>query len=992
MAPSPRGSPTPPASPDAPPHGGQDPDSPASRTVLTQLLVAGITVTAYLLIKVGVHAIEGPGASPSRGVSWDPTAGLALAVLLLFGPWHVATVFIAAIGALVLHTQQVYGFTTLSITGATNAAVIALCVLGAERWLTKAGGFDRALSTQRAVGYLVIAGMLMPVPMALFGALLHNYRGVLSSDEVPMAAFCYWVVEVIGVLCVTPAILLAYHGKVGSLAASQRRWLPLYVEWLAEAVALAVAVWCMFFWPWGHELRPDYLVIPPLVWIVMRCGLTGGVLAVLAVNIACALCAWRTAMTPLAIMDLQTFLLVITSSTLLLGALSQSMQHSQERAALSEERYRTLFETNPQPMWVVDRRTRRFIDVNESALAQYGYTREKMLSMGLDDIESEPRLDSGSAVLAAPRPAGWSRSSGGAAEPGKPNQQFSSPQDTNIVAVRSAQTKHKRSDGTHLDVHLTSCPMTLPGMSARLMVARDISASLAADRARETAENGLRLALLRLVTLVDQSPMGVIEWDSQLRVVRWSGSAPSIFGWRAEEVLGKHPFSWKFVHEDDALLVRQAAAQLVDQRRSVRARNRNYTRSGQVIWCEWHNTVIRDENGEVKAFLSLVADVTAREEAEASVKEWKSRYEAAAHASRQLVYDVLYDTGDILWGGETRPLFGCDPAELENVTQWVERVHPEDRAHYATAKDLLDVRRDMFDLEYRVRRNDGTYVYIRDTAKFFTDAAGSTNRMVGFVSDVSERIHAQQELARRARELARSNADLERFASVASHDLREPLRMVTSFAHLLADRFKGRLDESADEMIGFMIEGTDRMQRMIEDLFTYSRAGTALPELTTVNTTQTVKRALQNLRVAAEECNATVTIEDLPVVIADDGRLLIVFQNILANALKFRKPGQAPNITVSGRREGGWCTFTISDDGIGLDNSNAIRIFEMFQRLNPRSQYAGNGIGLAVCKRIIEDMGGTIGAQGQLGVGTKITLSLRPQVVSTPQVPPVVDA
>ncbi len=233
-----------------------------------------------------------------------------------------------------------------------------------------------------------------------------------------------------------------------------------------------------------------------------------------------------------------------------------------------------------------------------------------------------------------------------------------------------------------------------------------------------------------------------------------------------------------------------------------------------------------------------------------------------------------------------------------------------------------------------------------------------------------------KELEHRSAELQRSNADLTMFAYIASHDLQEPLRMVSSYVGLLARRYKGRLDESADRYIEFAVDGAGRMQALIQDLLAYSRAGTEALQKKPVPGGQIVKAALENLALRIRETSAVVRYDDLPTVFADEIKLGQVIQNLLANAIKFRKPGVNPEISISAQREGDHWKFAISDNGIGFETRYADRIFQVFQRLHGVGRYPGNGIGLAISRRIIEHHGGKLWAESEPGIGSVFFFTL----------------
>jgi light-regulated signal transduction histidine kinase (bacteriophytochrome) len=241
--------------------------------------------------------------------------------------------------------------------------------------------------------------------------------------------------------------------------------------------------------------------------------------------------------------------------------------------------------------------------------------------------------------------------------------------------------------------------------------------------------------------------------------------------------------------------------------------------------------------------------------------------------------------------------------------------------------------------------------------------------------ELDERRRAEQQLARYAGELARSNAELEQFANVASHDLQEPLRMVSSFTQLLGKRYRGKLDQDADEFIGFAVDGASRMQQLINDLLAYSRVGTRGKPFKPADCEVIFREARDNLMKAIEESGADITQDPLPKVLGDEVQLIQLFQNLVANAIKFRS--QEPiQIQVSAERKGQEWVFAIKDNGIGIAAEQQERIFSVFQRLHHRSEYPGTGIGLAICKKIVERHGGRIWVESQPGKGSTFYFSI----------------
>lgn len=250
------------------------------------------------------------------------------------------------------------------------------------------------------------------------------------------------------------------------------------------------------------------------------------------------------------------------------------------------------------------------------------------------------------------------------------------------------------------------------------------------------------------------------------------------------------------------------------------------------------------------------------------------------------------------------------------------------------------------------------------------------------IRDITERKKFEETLLSQKAELERSNAELERFAYVASHDLQEPLRMVTGYTQLIAKRYKGKLDTDADEFIQYAVDGAVRMQRLINDLLAYSRLGSKGQQFEKVDTIAALQEALSNLEVTIKENNADITYDPLPLIIADKLQIVQLFQNLISNPIKF-KGCDPPKIHVSATFNNNEWLFSIKDNGIGFEPKYLDRIFVIFQRLHSPGEYPGTGIGLAICKKILEHHGGRIWAESQVGSGATFYFTI-PASKNTP--------
>jgi PAS domain S-box-containing protein len=372
---------------------------------------------------------------------------------------------------------------------------------------------------------------------------------------------------------------------------------------------------------------------------------------------------------------------------------------------------------------------------------------------------------------------------------------------------------------------------------------------------------------------------------------------------------------------------------------------------------------------------ALKTEIEERKAAECAALESEGKYRNILATIQEGYFEVDL-AGNLTFANESLArLLGYRLDELERMNYRRYTEDPSTRVVFEAFNHVYRTNESVDSFGWEIIRKDGEHRYADASAGPIEDEGGEVTGFRGIVRDVTRRRQAEEKLQERSVELARTNEELRQFASVASHDLQEPLRMVAGYTRLLAQRYSGQLDEEADQFIGYAVEGVSRMQHLIEDLLSYSRVQTHGHKFEPVNTAEPFEWALANLESLVEETGAKITYDELPTLSADPTQLGQLFQNLLSNALKFRDH-DAVRVHVGVEKRPDEWIFTVRDNGIGLDPQYGSKIFDIFQRLHPHDEYEGTGIGLAICKRIVERHGGRIWVESMPGEGATFSFAL----------------
>jgi len=630
----------------------------------------------------------------------------------------------------------------------------------------------------------------------------------------------------------------------------------------------------------------------------------------------------------------------------LLGAIVDITARKQAEASLleSERRFRRTFELAGSGVAHIGM-DRRFIRVNRRLCEILGYPQAELLRLTGRQISHPDDLD----VINAQRPRLYAGE---------------------VDSVR-VEKRYLRKDGSIVWVSFT------------MVVERDAAGKPQYEiafyddiTARKHAEAALRESEERFRSVVDSANEGILVYDKQLNVVAGNLAAERILGLPLANIIGAAGFTSLLpcVHAD--------GSPVLPDERPTRLTVKSgkpltgeivgiYRADGSMNWVSVNTGFLR-RPGDTDWYgvVSTIGDITKQRHAELALSASEALYRQTFELATAGIAHVDLSGRFMKVNRRLCEILGYGEQEL--IGRPVKEIsHPEDRN--LTDSQRMRVRsgeKPSVRFEKRYLRKSGAIVWVDLSVALACDASGVPQYEIALFDDITERKKAEAALREAHEELKRSNAELEQFAYVASHDLQEPLRMVSSYTQLLMRRYGDKLDGDAREFTAFIVDGATRMKQLIEDLLAYSRVGTRDKNFKPVDAGSSLGRALTNLRAAIQDSGATVTHDPLPTIPCDEVQLAQLFQNLIGNALKFRKPDAAPAVHVGAADQGAEWEFMVRDNGIGIEPQYFERIFMVFQRLHDKGEYPGTGIGLAIVKKVVERHGGRIWVQSQPGAGT----------------------
>jgi len=485
------------------------------------------------------------------------------------------------------------------------------------------------------------------------------------------------------------------------------------------------------------------------------------------------------------------------------------------------------------------------------------------------------------------------------------------------------------------------------------------------------AEEALRESEAKYRILVDSAPDAIVLVDLEGRIISCNSATEVFTGYDAEELQGKSFLELSTLEPEDLPRVTKFFEDIMLGRDVEDFEMKSTRKDGSERWMGVKVRILKSEE-TITGILVIGRDITEHKLAEEALRASEEKYRELIENIND-AYAVVRRDKLVFLNQRCADIFGYPREELVGQSFFnilaPEAVEQNMRILGASLSGGTIPER----YETVLLRMDGTPIDAEIGLRPITFEGKSAYSVIA--RDITERKRAEEALQQRTEELEHSNWELEQFAYVASHDLQEPLRMVASYVQLLQRRYKDKLDADAEEFIGYAVDGASRMQRMINDLLAYSRVGTRGKDFAPTDCEAVLSQTLTNLEVAIGESDAVVTHDSLPSIMADDMQLGQLFQNLIGNAIKFRDD-EPPRVHVSAEQKGNEWVFSIRDNGIGIAPEFTDRIFDIFQRLHSKNEYPGTGIGLAICRRIVERHGGQIWVESQPKKGSSFYFTI----------------
>jgi PAS domain S-box-containing protein len=491
----------------------------------------------------------------------------------------------------------------------------------------------------------------------------------------------------------------------------------------------------------------------------------------------------------------------------------------------------------------------------------------------------------------------------------------------------------------------------------------------------KSKEEQIKKTLLQLTEAQHLAHIGSWDWDIPNNTIYWSDELYRIYGVKRGSFESTFENYLKCAHPEDREYVNAMIGKAYQDHQPLSFFHRILHSNGSVRYIQSRGEVFLNDKGAPYRMSGTAQDITETKQAE----EKMAKLAAIVESSSDAIISKTVDGYIMSWNKEAAKLFGY--SEEEALGKHISLLFPVERLkEEETIIQQMKAGHPLINYETERKKKDGTVFPISATISPIKDTTGKLIGISKIVRDITERKRAEEKLLAYTTALEQKHKETEQFAYIASHDLQEPLRTITNYIGLLVEEYKGKLDESADLYINFIDGAARRMQTLIVDLLDYTRIENDVDQVD-VDCNALVNDVLADLETAITESNASVQVENLPVMSGYQSRLKSLFQNLISNALKFKKAGVDPVVKISAKDMGKEWRFEIKDNGIGIEKTYFEKIFMLFQRLHARSEYNGTGLGLAHCKKIVELRGGRIWVESEPGKGSSFYFTLPKKIV-----------
>ena len=948
-------------------------------------LVAFVAVFCFFAGKLGLFLVSQSSLVPPV---W-PLAGVALGAVLICGyrvwPGILAGALLSSLPAFVGPRHHPLVAAAVSICMASGETLQALVAA----WLveTYANGRDACRQPRTLAIFVAVAALAGSSISATSNALSSFLGGLIPGRELGDAWAAFWLANAVGVLLIAPLLLLWSQGPL------PKPRLARIAEAAAIVTSLVIASGIAFGgWHTGsfRTVAVSCLIVPVLLWTAFRFGERGASAVVFLLG-GFAIAGNLRGQGPFVVPDrqasfllLQNFIAAITFMSLLLGAEVSQRRRIDAGLRASEQRYRDLFDHTPQPMWLFDYESLRFLAVNEAAVRHYGYARHELLAMTIADIQP---TDDAAALTELVKQA----------RRGLP------------VPV---QHRHRKKNGEVIDVEVSRHNLIVDGREAAMILVTDVTErKQAQERAAAFSELGRRLSTARtpreatriIVDTADAlfgwsacrlelgpTPSGLMETIycvetsyGQRTELMPAPSAPSAITKRALEEGAQLAASAAIPSTTAAVHTSGTSTMAVPVRQEQRV-------LGVLsLKCCAMRPYTADNLGALQALADHCGGALERIRAETALRESDQRLRLALAASRMGIWTMeLQGQRRVISSPELDAIFGLKPGEFDGTEEGLfALIQPEDHALVRGAIAQAIQTEGDYEIEFRILPRDRPLGWLLARGRACFDTSGEPARLLGVAFDISARKTGEQEILRlnldlerrvaeRTIQLETINKELESFSYSVSHDLRAPLRSIRGFSEVLLDRYADKLDERGREFLKRACESSHHMDLLIEDLIKLSRIGRAELHQQRVDLSFLADSIAADLRAAGPPRRSVKILIAPGLQACGDERLLrIMLENLLRNAWKFTAHQPKAKIEF-GRLPAPEGAFFIRDNGAGFDMANASRLFGVFQRLHSASEFPGTGIGLATVQRILNRHGGHAWAESAVGQGATFYFTL----------------